>query len=227
MPESIPELRLEDIHLDGPDGRPVLTGIDLHLRGGEALLLSGGSGFSRGQFLRMCGGLTEPGKGRVLLSGVQLWPGEGLAALRGQVRIGLAFGQGGLVANLSLLDNLELPLLFGSDQSRERIRDRVMEHLDRFGLAGLADMRPHLLDARSTRLANLIRVKLVDPEIVLLDEPFEELEARDMAEIRIWMEDWLKTPGHILVVAADDPDPRTYPKLPRAELRDHRLMEAA
>ncbi len=223
----MPDLSLEGIHLDGPNGRPVFTGLDLRLEAGRSLLLSGGSAFARGQLLRMCGGLTEPARGRVLVSGVQLWPGEGLAGLKGRTRIGLSFGRGGLLANLDLIDNLELPLVFGSELGRPRIRELAMAQLERFELGGLAAMRPHLLDARANRLANLIRVKLLDPEIILLDEPFEELDARDMVEVRGWMEAWMGAPDRILVVASDDPDPRAYPKIDHWELRDGKLMEAA
>ncbi len=223
----MPELSLEGIRLDGPDGRPVFRALDLHLDAGEDALVSGGTAFARGQLLKMAGGITAPAEGRVLISGALLWPGEGLAGLRSKPSVGLAFGRGGLVANLSLLENLELPLLFGTDLGRDRIRELSMDLLARFELQGLARLRPHALGMRELRLANLIRVKLLDPGLILLDEPFEELEAQDMVEVRDWMAAWARDPERILLVAADDPDPRAYPALRRLELREGRLREAA
>jgi ABC-type transporter Mla maintaining outer membrane lipid asymmetry ATPase subunit MlaF len=223
----MPEVRLEGIHLDGPGGRPTFRGVDLLLEAGRSVLLRGGSAYARGQLLRLCGGLTEPSEGRVLVSGIQLWPGEGLAALKGRARLGLAFGRGGLLANLSLAENLEVPLLYGTALGRGRIHEQVREQLDRFDLRAAADLRPHLLDARATRLANLMRVRLLDPEIILLDEPMVDLDAKDRVEVRTWLEAWAQAGDRILVLAADDPDPRAYPKLDPIELKDGRLLEAA
>ncbi|HJU83877.1 MAG TPA: hypothetical protein VJ600_06680 [Holophagaceae bacterium] len=223
----MPELSLEGVHLDGPDGRPVFRGLDLNLAPGEDAMVVGGTAFARGQLLKLAGGITAPAKGRVVIAGALVWPGEGLAGLRRKPSVGLSFGRGGLLANMSLLDNLELPLIFGSDLGRERIREMSLELLERFDLQGLARLRPHMLGMRELHLANLIRVKLLDPGLILLDDPFEELEAGDMAEVRTWMETWIQDPGRNLLVAADDPDPEAYPRLRRLTLREGRLMEAA
>ena len=223
----MPELLLEGIHLDGPHGRPVFDALDLHLMAGASMLVEGGTGSSRGQLLRLAAGLIEPTQGRVVLSGIQVWPGEGLTGLKGRLRLGFAFGRGGLLANLSLLDNLELPLLFSSAQNRLQIRDRVMGELAGFDLEALSGQRPHMLDGRVRTLANLIRVKLMDPQIILLDDPYEELEASDMVKLRGWMDAWIKDSERIVLMAAENPDLRAYPPVHRMQLIGGRLMEAA
>lgn len=200
------ELRLEGIDLDGPDGGPVFRNLGLELAAGDSLLVQGGTGFARGQFLKLAAGLLAPQAGSVWINGCRLWPGEGLSGCVPRPRTGLCFARGGLVSNMSLRDNLELPALASTERSSGEIRATCGDLLSRFGLLPLAGLRPFALDARTRKLANLIRIRLLEPDLVFLDDPLEELSPGDLAEIETWIRGWAEDATRILVITAFEED---------------------
>lgn len=204
----MPELRVQDAHLTGLDGRPVFRGLDVAFEAGDAVRVCGGSGYCRGQFLRLAAALVAPEAGSLWIRDQRAWPGEGFSGLARKPRTGFQFVRGGLLANQSLRANLELPLLFGTSRSAADIGQATDALLEAFGLASDADLRPHALDSRARKLGQLLRIRLLDPDWVLLDDPFDGLSEADAHQVEAWIRGWSKDPARLLLVALPEEDER-------------------
>lgn len=196
-------LQLRGLSLDAPDGRILAEGLDLDVPEGRNLLVTGAGGSARGRLLRVIAGLERPRRGAVDVAGIPVWPGEGALALVGRVRMGFAFAAGGLLSNLSLADNLALPLRF-QGHPRVEVARRLGAALARMGLDAVAGLRPHAVDAATRRRANLARVLALDPDLVLLDEPLEGLDATDRALALELIRAWAESPACTLVMTAEE-----------------------
>lgn len=166
--------------------RDLLRIPDLRLEAGDGWWIQGSSGSGKSQFLRMLAGLRTPDEGEVL---------------REVPKLGLASRTAGLLANLGLMDNVTLPLRF-SGVSRAEAEGRAEGILQRLEIAESGRLRPHLLGDRSRKLGLLARAWAWDPPVLLVDEPFEDLEDEDEAILMAVFREW-RGEGRAVVVASD------------------------
>ncbi len=205
-----PLLRLEGVALDGPDGAPLLSGLDLVLEGGQVLQLHGPVEACAAA-LRCCAGLGRPRAGVVRLLGEDPGALPRQAASRLLARIGWLPRQGALLANLTLRENLRLPLEFhgaaAGGGGRGGATPEALEAaaLARFGLAAAPDLRPELVPLPVRRRVALARAVLLDPALLLLDDPLDDLDEVAAAALARALVAWAAEPGHALLVASPDP----------------------
>jgi len=199
-------LELRDLALNSPDGRPLVEGLNLRVPKGGNQQLTGPSGCGKSQLLKVLAGTERPARGQVRVCGCAVWPGEGAFALAGRVRVGLAFATGGLLSNLSLRDNLALPLRFRG-LSPAAVQARVEGALEALELGPVAGLRPHALSASARRHGNLARVLALDPDLILLDDPLEGLDSADRARALALIDAWAADPDKTLLVALEEPEP--------------------
>ncbi|WP_243382970.1 ATP-binding cassette domain-containing protein [Geothrix alkalitolerans] len=201
-----------------PDGRPLVEGLDLDLSPGQNLLVAGADGMGRGHLLKVLAGTERPRAGKVAVAGIPVWPGEGALGLAGRVRMGFAFPTGGLLSNLSLADNVALPLRF-LGLSRGEVARRTGEALGRLGLEPVANLRPHAVSAAARKHANLARVLALGPELILLDAPLEGLDATDRSLALGLISGWALDSGCTLVLAMEGADLPPGPDFQTLDLR--------
>ena len=153
------------------------------MRKGGVHLLLGGSGTGKSTLLRMIGGLQQPTNGEVRVAG-QLLSGLGEREL-GQIRkeIGMLFQNGALLDSMTVLDNVGLPLREHTSQSRAEIADRVASVLAAVGLDGVERLLPSELSGGMLRRVAFARAIVMEPEIVLCDEPFSGLDPLNVIRI--------------------------------------------
>jgi molybdopterin-binding protein len=154
------------------DGVAVLKLDALEARPGEVLAIIGPNGSGKSTLLRIMGWLERPGAGHVCWRGRVVEPADVLKIRR---RIAVVFQQP-LLAAMSVADNVALGLRFRGVPARER-RDRVVHWLARFGVATLADRRAATLSGGEAQRVALARALVLEPELLLLDEPFSGLDA--------------------------------------------------
>ncbi|HVV88028.1 MAG TPA: ATP-binding cassette domain-containing protein [Kofleriaceae bacterium] len=156
--------------------RPTLTGIDLRIDAGEIVVLLGPSGCGKSTLLRTLTGLMPPIAGEVLLFGepfYQLTGDERRALLR---RTGTLFQQDALFGSMTIGDNVELPLRETTRLPGAVIREMAAIKLGLVGLAGLGHRSPSQLSGGQRKRAALARATVLDPELVLCDEPSAGLD---------------------------------------------------
>jgi ABC-type transporter Mla maintaining outer membrane lipid asymmetry ATPase subunit MlaF len=210
-------IELRDLALDAPDGQPLLAGLDLTVPTGGNLLVTGPSGSGKTWLLKVIAGLECPAGGRVRVAGRDIWPGDGALGMAGRVSVGFAFAAGGLLSNLSLAENVALPLRFLGLPAAE-VQARVQPALTRLGLSAVAALRPHAVSASARKHANLARVLALQPALVLLDDPLEGLDTADRAIVRELLLVWAADDACTLVIAAEEATSFTYLEAARLQL---------
>ncbi|MCY6383483.1 ABC transporter ATP-binding protein [Hoeflea prorocentri] len=157
----------------------VLEDLSLHVRAGELVSLLGASGCGKTTTLRAVAGFLQPTRGVIRLGDVDL------TRLPAHKRnIGLVFQTYALFPHLSVLDNVAFGLKQRGINTRER-RQRAGEMLERVGLAHLTDRVPSALSGGQRQRVALARALVIDPPLMMFDEPLSNLDAKLRVEMRV------------------------------------------
>jgi putative ABC transport system ATP-binding protein len=181
-----------------------LDNINLAVEKGELVSIMGPSGCGKSTLLNLMGLLDEPSKGKVELDGITI-NGQGdreLARVRNE-RIGFIFQQFHLVSDLSVLDNVEIPLLYRKMSNKER-RKAALAALDRVGLSSRTRHFPTQLSGGQQQRVAIARAIVGRPSILLADEPTGNLDSQMGDEIMEILEG-LNSEGTTVVMVTHDP----------------------
>ena len=161
----------------GAAGVAAVRGIDLAVRQGEFVAITGASGSGKSTLLHMLGGITRPTAGRVLLEGVDLasLDDDALAVVRRR-RIGFVFQRYNLLPELSLAENVALPLVLDG-ASEARADEAALAALETVGMGHRARHRPDELSGGEQQRGAIARALVAKPAIVLADEPTGALDS--------------------------------------------------
>ncbi|HEX5715373.1 MAG TPA: ABC transporter ATP-binding protein [Thermoanaerobaculia bacterium] len=182
-----------------------LADVNLDVEKGEFISIMGPSGCGKSTLLNLMGLLDEPSKGKVELDGVAI-NGQGdraLARVRNE-RIGFIFQQFHLVSDLSVMDNVEIPLLYRKMSNRER-RKAALAALDRVGLSSRTHHFPTQLSGGQQQRVAIARAIVGRPAILLADEPTGNLDSQMGDEIMDILEGLNKNEGTTVVMVTHDP----------------------
>lgn len=158
------------------DGVEVLKGISLNIKKGEILVIIGMSGYGKSVILKHVAGLLKPDKGRVLIDNIDIGElrGSGLNKIR--KRLGFLFQSGALFNSMTVFDNVAFPLNEKTDYNVSTIREKVLHALEQVGLSGAEDKYPSQLSGGMIKRAALARELVMEPEIMIFDEPTTGLD---------------------------------------------------
>ena len=169
-----------------------VRGMDLSAAAGEFLAIVGPSGCGKSTLLHLVAGLEQPSSGTIRIDG------EAPEELVRRHRLGIAFQDSALLPWLSVQANLGLPFkLAGVPVNRERVRDLI----ELIGLQGFEHARPSQLSGGMRQRAAIARSLCLDPDVLLLDEPFGSLDAVTRRRLNIELERiWRNRPVTTLLV---------------------------
>ena len=168
----------------GDTGAPVLSDVSLHIRTGEIVALLGRSGCGKSTLLRIIAGLAQPSIGQVAVEGKPLAGANADAAM--------VFQSFALFPWLSVLDNVEIGLR-AQGASLEETRKRALQAIDVIGLDGYESAFPKELSGGMRQRVGFARALVVQPKILLMDEPFSALDVLTAETLRtdlldLWQE---------------------------------------
>ncbi|WP_110240523.1 ABC transporter ATP-binding protein [Nocardioides gilvus] len=183
---------------------PALRGASLHLEAGESTALMGASGSGKSSLLHCLAGVLVPDTGDVHLDGVAL---SGLkdrdrSRLRLE-RIGVVFQHGDLVPELTVIENVALPLqLLGV--KRAEARRRAQDLLAELGVADVADRRTSTVSGGQAQRAAVARAVVHEPAVVLADEPTGALDSLNAEAVMDALTTLVRRTGAALLVVTHD-----------------------
>jgi iron(III) transport system ATP-binding protein len=194
--------------------------LDLDVADGELLALLGPSGCGKTTALRLIAGFERPDAGRILLSGDEV-AGAGRFVAPERRRVGVVFQDFALFPHLTVADNIG----YGIPRDRDRRRRRVGEMLDLIGLADTAGRYPHELSGGQQQRVALGRALAPEPALVLLDEPFSNLDAALRVRMRTEVRTILAAAGATAVFVTHDQEEALSLAERVAVMRDGRLVQ--
>jgi putative ABC transport system ATP-binding protein len=189
---------------DGRHGVAALRGVDLSIAPGEFVAIVGPSGCGKSTLLNLLAGIDDPTAGEVRLLGQDLHALDERSRSRLRLEeIGFVFQRFHLLAVLSAMENVELPMAEAGVSRAER-RARARELLDYVGLGARTRHRPPQLSGGEQQRVAIARALANRPAVVLADEPTGELDQRTGEEIIRLFERLNREQGTTLVVVTHD-----------------------
>lgn len=176
-------IRIRDLH-KAFDGTHVLNGVNLDLKKGENLVVLGRSGTGKSVLIKCIVGLITPDSGEIEVLGEDALKLDGKMLNILRRRVGFSFQLSALYDSMTIRENLEFPLKrnLGIFNQKE-LNDRVMNALEEVGLASAADQWPADLSGGQKKRIGVARTLILNPEIMLYDEPTAGLDPITSEEI--------------------------------------------
>ncbi len=207
-----------------PDEVLAVRSVSLAVDEGEVLALTGPSGSGKTTLLSLIGCMSRPSSGRVVVAGrdAAKLAEEALAALRRQ-HFGFIFQQNHLIPDLSVVDNVLLPLV-PLRMGLGTMRERTEGVLERLALSDKKRRKIRQLSGGEQQRVAIARALVNDPQVIVADEPTAHLDRELVEELMAFLEE-LNADGKTVVIATHDPLVFEHPLIQRrVEMRDGRIV---
>ena len=181
-----------------------LRGIDLTIQKGEFVAIMGPSGSGKSTLLNILGCLDRPTTGEYFLGGedVAQMDDDTLSSVRGK-RLGFIFQSYNLIAQLTVLENIQVPLIYQQEDLEEH-KERCIELGNLVGLNDRLDHRPNQLSGGQQQRVAIARSLVNEPLMILADEPTGNLDSQTEIEVLQIIDDLNKQGRTIVLVTHDD-----------------------
>ena len=164
-------------------GKPILNNINFEVGQGEIFVIIGGSGTGKTTLMRALLGLIQPDSGTITINGLPCTPKSPEILKKIRQQIGVAFQNGALLNSMTVLENVELPLLANTFLDKKTIRIMSRLKLEMLNLLEAEDLVPSQLSGGMLKRASLARAIATDPKILFFDEPSAGLDPPNAASL--------------------------------------------
>ena len=187
-----------------------LDKVDLQIQRGETLALMGPSGSGKSTLLNLIGCMDKPSEGKVLIEGKDITSltHDELAETRA-LRIGMVFQFFNLISVLTVVENVEMPMVYAGIGTRSTRREKATEALDALGIADKANRLPSQLSGGERQRVAIARAIINKPAILLADEPTGNLDSQT-GKIVLEALRRLSAQGQTTLIATHDQDVMAY-----------------
>lgn len=152
--------------------RKIFNQVDLSVPEGKITAILGPSGTGKTTFLHLIGGLLKPHSGQITSLNLNLSKLKRKALFQYRRRVGMLFQSGALFTDINVFENVAFPLRIHTELPESMIRSIVLMKLEAVGLRGAIHLMPNELSGGMSRRVALARAIVLDPELMLYDEPF-------------------------------------------------------
>lgn len=152
--------------------RRIFDGIDMDIPRGQITAIMGPSGTGKTTLLRLIGGQLKPHAGRIEVDGLEVPNLSTTALYQLRKRMGMLFQSGALLTDLNVFENIAFPVREHTQLPESLIRHLVLMKLQAVGLRGARDLMPSQLSGGMARRVALARALVLDPMMIMYDEPF-------------------------------------------------------
>jgi len=180
-----------------------LNGVDLEIKKGEFVSIIGPSGSGKSTLLNMLGALDLPDEGSINVAGIDLMQQKDLSEFRSK-EIGFVFQLHNLIPNLSVLENVQIPML-GTGISGKEMEKRALELLKSVNLESKINQKPTKLSGGERQRVAIARALVNHPSIILADEPTGALDSKTGDIILDILKDLHKKENVTLVMVTHEP----------------------
>lgn len=189
------------------DKAPVIDHASLEVERGEMVILMGRSGCGKTTLLNLVAGLDRPTSGEIVVGGTSLssMSEDELARFR-LLNIGFVFQDYNLISELTILENVTLPLKLAGDKSLER----AQKLLEIFDITGLADEKANTVSGGEAQRAAIARAIANKPKVLLADEPTGNLDAENETNVMNYFKKIQKKFDTTIVVATHNKEISSY-----------------
>jgi putative ABC transport system ATP-binding protein len=197
-------IEIHDLKKSYDDGTiKALNGLNLEVKEGEFLSIMGPSGSGKSTLLNMIGALDVADEGSIYVAGIDLMKTKELSEFRSK-EIGFVFQMHNLIPNLTILENVEIPM-YESDLTSSQMKERAMELLKAVGLEDRADQIPTKLSGGQRQRVAIARALVNRPSIILADEPTGSLDSQTGDVILKLLRDLHEKENVTLVMVTHEP----------------------
>jgi len=168
---TVPLVKIQDLHFQrGP--KQIFRGIDMEIPKGQVTTIMGPSGTGKTTLLKLIGGQLKPSKGNIEVEDQSVPKLSRSALYNLRKRMGMLFQSGALLTDFNVFDNVAFPIREHTDLPESLIRHLVLMRLHAVGLRGARDLYPAELSGGMARRVALARALILDPMMIMYDEPF-------------------------------------------------------
>jgi iron(III) transport system ATP-binding protein len=201
----MPEIHVEGLVKQFGEQR-ALDAVSFHVMEGELFTLLGPSGCGKSTTLMSIAGFQTPEEGRIAVGEETFFDAERRLSVAAERRnLGMVFQSYAVWPHMTVFENLAFPLKVRK-LKREAIRQRVVEVLDLVEMSPYIDRYPHQLSGGQQQRVALARALVYSPSVLLLDEPFSNLDAKLRERARAWVKELQRTLGLTTVFVTHDQD---------------------
>lgn len=184
--------------------REIFSGVSLVIPAGKITAIMGPSGTGKTTLLRLIGGQLKPSQGTLSVEGLEIPKLNRKQLYQARRRMGMLFQSGALLTDLNVFENIAFPIREHFDFPESMIRDIVLMKLELVGLRGARNLTPSELSGGMARRVALARAIVLDPLLMMYDEPFTGLDPVTLGTIVSLIKELNQSLGLTSVVVSHD-----------------------